>query len=210
MKKKVITIAMLAALAVGSVVSLTACGGGGSGSSAAPESSAPASSAPEVVSSEAAAPESETPAMSTESALSLLEGVEIKNGTFQVSPQELAEKINAACSVMGAEQCTISDHGSNLVYMSFDSGYIMISSKNGNVSSIIVQTKEGASEGLSYWLPIMTALLGVDEITASKDAVDSHFAKITEKSKRCFDTWNDVEVFTNTLPDLFTMSFTAK
>lgn len=206
MKKKIVTIAMLAALAVGSVVSLTACGGGGdSGSSA-----APASSTPETVSSEAAAPESEALDSSEELTLSLTEGVEIKDGTFQISPQELAERINAACSIMDTKQCAISEHSSSLVDMSFDSGYIMLSGKNGTVNSIIVQSKESASDAREYWLPILTALLGTKETTASEEALRSHFDKITEDSKRCFDAWNDVSIFTNALPDLYTMSFSVK
>lgn len=118
MKKKIITIAMLAALTVGSVVSLTACGGGDNSgsSSAAPESSssAPASSVAEAVSetasSEAAAPSSKTEATDSEdpdyetieldtegkSVADLLDGVSVKNGVFAESPLEIAKRFKIA------------------------------------------------------------------------------------------------------------------
>lgn len=113
MEKKIITIAMLAALAVGSAVSLTACGGGDNSgsSSAAPESSssAPASSAAEAV-SEAAAPSSKTEATDSEdpdyetieldtegkSVADLLDGVSVKNGVFAESPLEIAKRFKIA------------------------------------------------------------------------------------------------------------------
>ena len=103
MKKKIVTIAMLAALAAGSAAALTGCGGGEAASSAAPESS---SSAPETVSSEAASESSvdgeDVPiTLDTEGMdVVLLGTIVTKKGQFAESPEEIAKRFSVTLDFM--------------------------------------------------------------------------------------------------------------
>ena len=101
MKKKIVTIAMLAALAVGSVAALTGCGGGEAASSAAPESSSSVSSAAETVSEEVSSEkESEYDEIEldtdTKGVADLIDVISVKNGSFTESPLEIAKRFKIA------------------------------------------------------------------------------------------------------------------
>ena len=87
MKKRILTIAMLAALAVGSVASLTACGGGGdNSSSAAPETSAVETSAETTVLP--SSPETSTTESSVSSKTQNEKYISHKFGSIEVSVPE--------------------------------------------------------------------------------------------------------------------------